>query len=202
MNKKTKKTSKKIKLVNEKPQKGFLFHLGNLFIVISLLMAFIIFYPVVSTYLFPPQIKANSELKGDYITVPKIKAQAPLIFNVDPWNENAYQEKLKKGVAHAKGTYLPGEKGTSFIFAHSSGNPLEQTRYNTVFLKLGELEIGDRIEIKRDGKIYKYKVTQKKVVYPSEVDYLDKNDTPGLIIQTCWPIGTSFKRLLVFAAPE
>lgn len=202
MNKKTKKSTKKLKTTKEKPEKGFLFHLGSLFIVISLLMAFIIFYPVVSTYLFPPQIKANAQLKGDYITIPKIKAQAPLIFNVDPWNEETYQERLKKGVAHAKGTYLPGEKGTSFIFAHSSGNPLEQTRYNTIFLKLGELEIGDRIEIKREGKTYNYLVTQKKVVYPSEIDYLKKNDTPGIIIQTCWPIGTSFKRLLVFASPE
>lgn len=165
-------------------------------------MAFIIFLPVVNTYLFPKPVVASNELKGDYITIPKIKAQAPLIFNVDPWNESEYQNKLKKGVAHAEGTYLPGEKGTSFIFAHSSGNPLDQTRFNTVFLKLGELEIGDEVEIKRDGKIYKYSVTQKKVVWPNEIDYLKKSDTPGIIIQTCWPIGTSFKRLLVFAAPK
>ena len=86
-------------------------------------MAFVIFYPLLSTYFFPPQVKPQTELKGDYITIPKIKAQAPLILNVDPWNENIYKESLKKGVAHAKGTPLPGESGRSFIFAHSSGNP-------------------------------------------------------------------------------
>lgn len=164
-------------------------------------MFFTIFYPVISTYLFPPEIKNVAELKGDFITIPKIKAQAPLIFNVDPWTESVYKKILKKGVAHAKGTALPGEEGRSFIFAHSSGNPLEQINYNTVFLKLGDLEIGDEILINRNGQIYRYTVTQKKIVYPNEISYL-KVDGEGLIVQTCWPIGTSFKRLLVFAAPE
>ena len=182
-------------------RRGILFHIGNLLIVLSLLTSFIVFYPVISAYLFPQQIKPANELKGDYITIPKIKAQAPLIFNVDPWNEAVYQEELKKGVAHAKGTALPGESGRSFIFAHSSGNPFEITRYNTVFLKLGELKIGDDIEIKRDNKIYKYAVTQTKIVNPTETEYLMKSETDGIIVQTCWPIGTSFKRLLVFASP-
>lgn len=163
-------------------------------------MFFIIFYPVISTYLFPKPILKSQDLKGDYITIPKINAQAPLIFNVDPWQENIYQKVLKKGVAHAKGTSLPGEKGRSFIFAHSSGNPLDITRYNTVFLKLGDLKIGDSIEIKRDNKIYKYAVTQTKIVWPNEVSYLRDTKSDGIVVQTCWPIGTALKRLLVFAA--
>ena len=198
MRKKTTKTSKR-KL--EKPQKGFLFYLGNLFIVSSLLLSFIIFYPLISSYLFPKPIKAQNELVGNYITIPKIDAQAPLIFNVDPWKEAEYQKVLKKGVAHAKGTSLPGEKGRGFIFAHSSGNPLEQINFNTVFLRLGELKIGDDIEIKREGKVYKYIVTQTKIVWPNEVEYLKESRIDGIIVQTCWPIGTALKRLLVFAAP-
>lgn len=196
------KRNAKAKKSNEKPRKGFLFHVGNLLILLSLISSFIIFYPFITTYFFPPEIKQQNELKGDYITIPKIKAQAPLIFNVDPWNESEYQEKLKTGVAHAEGTPLPGEEGRSFIFAHSSGNPMEQTNYNTVFLKLGNLERGDEIDIKRDGKVYKYAVTQKKVVWPSDIQYLKETGPDGIIVQTCWPIGTSFKRLLVFAAPR
>lgn len=182
-------------------QKGVLYNLGNLLIAISIISLIYIFIPVISTYLFPKPIKAQNQLVGDYITVPKIKAQAPLILNVDPWNETVYLEKLKKGVAHARGTSIPGE-GRSFIFAHSSGNPLELTRYNTVFLRLGELKKGDEILIKRNNKVLKYKVEETKIVWPSEVEYLEKNDKDELIIQTCWPIGTAFKRLLVFAAPS
>lgn len=160
-----------------------------------------VFYPVISIYLFPPAIKNENELRGNYITVPKIHAQAPLFLNVDPFNESAYREILKKGVAHAKGTALPGQRGSIFIFAHSSGNPLEITNYNTVFLRLGELKIGDDVLVRYNNKTTKYKVAQTKIVWPTEVKYLNEKGNQ-LILQTCWPIGTSLKRLLVFAAPE
>ena len=161
----------------------------------------LIFYPVLSVYLFPPDIKDQNELRGNYITIPKIHAQAPLIYNVDPFKESVYQEVLKKGVAHAKGTALPGQRGSVFIFAHSSGNPIELTNYNTIFLKLGQLEKNDEVLIKKEEKVFKYKIVQKKIVWPTEVKYL-KEKKDQLIIQTCWPIGTSLKRLLVFADPQ
>lgn len=197
-----KQTVKKTRKGQPAGRQGFLFYLGNALIAFSIISFIYIFAPVINTYLFPEPIKPQTALIGDYITIPKINAQAPLIFNVNPWNESEYLSRLKKGVAHAKGTALPGEKGRSFIFAHSSGNPLELTRLNTVFLKLGELKKGDIIEIKRNNKVYKYKVVDKKIVWPGEINYLKEKGGDGLIIQTCWPIGTSFKRLLVFAAPN
>ncbi|MEK9207351.1 MAG: sortase [Patescibacteria group bacterium] len=186
---------------NKKQQdKSIFYHLGNLFLITAALMAFLVYYPVISIYLFPPKIQPEQNLKGDYITIPKINAQAPIFFNVDPYHENIYQPILKRGVAQAKGTALPGEKGSMFVFAHSSGNPFEITRYNTIFLRLGDLGNNDIVEIKKDGKVYKYKVTDKKIVSPTDVKYL-KEKKDQLIVQTCWPIGTSLKRLLIFAVP-
>lgn len=192
MSKRKSKTSK-----NQKP---FFFHLGNLIIISSILSFFIFFYPVFSAYLFPPRIKTLNELNGNFITVPKIHAQAPLFFNVDPFNESSYKAILKKGVAHAKGTKQPGEKGSVFVFAHSTGNPIEVTNYNTIFLRLNELKSGDEIIITKDSKNYEYIVREKKIVWPNEVKYLKENKDQ-LILQTCWPIGTSLKRLLIFAKP-
>lgn len=189
--KKSKKTPK---------ERSLSFHLGNLFLAVSLLLFFLIFYPIISAYFFPPEIKAESQLRGNYITIPQIHAQAPLFFNVDPFNEAAYRPVLKKGVAQAKGTSLPGQSGTIFVFAHSSGSTLEETNYNTIFLRLGELNKGDKILIKKDGKVYEYKVFDKKIVWPSDTKYL-KEKKDQLIVQTCWPIGTSIKRVLVFASP-
>ena len=185
----------------QKSEKPFSFHLGNLLIILAFLTFFLVFYPLISVYFFPPKIKQVALLKGNYITVPKISAQAPLYFNVDPFNEKIYMGVLKKGVAHAKGSALPGEKGSVFIFAHSTGNPLEITNYNTVFLKLGQLQKNDEIIINANKKIYKYKVVDKKIVWPSEIKYLTQ-EKDQLIVQTCWPIGTSLKRLLIFATPE
>lgn len=189
-------TKKKAK----KNKKGISYHLGNFLLIGSAVVFLLVFYPLIKVYLFPPEIKNVQLLNGNYITVPKIHAQAPLIFNVDPFNENSYKQELKKGVAHAKNTALPGERGTIFIFAHSSGNPIEMTNYNTVFLRLGDLEKNDEVIISKDKQQFKYKVIEKRVVWPNEVKYL-KEEKDQLILQTCWPIGTSLKRLLIFAKP-
>jgi LPXTG-site transpeptidase (sortase) family protein len=178
------------------------YYLGNAIMLLSLSVFVYIVSPILLIFLFPPKVESVSDKPGMYVTIPKIKAQSMVEINVDPYDEAAYQNVLKKSVAHAKGTKLPGEKGTVFIFAHSSGNPWEITRMNTIFLRLNELEKGDRIEVQKDGKRYVYKVTSKKEVFPSEVNYLQEIDKDQLILQTCTPIGTDWKRLLVFAQPE
>lgn len=179
----------------------FFYHLGNSLIILSLLGLSYILYPIARIYLFPPTIKTLQAQKGIFLTIPKIHAQAPIIENVDPWNQSEYLQSLKKGIAHAKGTALPGEKGTIFLFAHSSGSPWEITWYNTIFLRLNELQKGDSIEINKNGKKYLYKVREKKEVWPTEVNYLLQTKKDQLILQTCAPIGTDLKRLLIFSDP-
>lgn len=191
------------------------YHLGNLLIILSLSGFSFVFYPIARIYLFPPTIQPIQTQKGIFLTIPKIHAQAPIVENVNPWNESQYRQALKKGIAHAKGTALPDEKGlpasqagTIFLFAHSSGAPWEIAWYNTIFLRLGELQKGDSIEITKNGKKYLFKVRGKKEVWPSEVNYLSRSNRDlsqpkkdQLILQTCTPIGTSLKRLLIFADP-
>lgn len=177
------------------------FYLGNFLIVFGLALIAYIYLPFLMLFLNPPKIEATENLEGFYITIPKIKAQAPIIEDVDPWNPAIYQKALENGVAHAKETSLPGQKGTIFLFAHSSDSPWRITRYNTIFLRLGELENNDELVINRDKKTYKYKVFEKREVYPSEIKYLKETEKDQLILQTCTPIGTAFKRLLIFAKP-
>ncbi len=153
-------------------------------------------------YLFPPQIQSQLPEYGMYITIPKIHAQSPVIPEVDSNNQTVYDEALKHGVAQAKGTALPGEKGRVYLFAHSSGLPWEETHFNTIFLRLGELQNGDTIIVRRNGKDYKYIVYDKKTVDPSQVSYITDSTKTQLILQTCTPIGTSLYRLLIFAKPQ
>lgn len=135
------------------------------------------------------------------ISIPKINAYAPLVDNVDPWNETEYREALTRGVAVSKGFAKPGEKGTVYIFAHSSDSPWRISSYNTVFFRLGELKKGDGISINYAGRNYKYTVENSVEVWPNEVETLTKATKNELILQTCTPVGTSLKRLLVFATP-
>lgn len=182
-----------------KKQISISYYLGNIFLVVSLVSFLYLFWPILQMYLFPPQIQIHLPNYGTFITIPKIHAQAPVIENVDPANQAVYDEALKHGVAQAKGTSLPGQKGTVYIFAHSSGPVWDLTHFNTIFWRLGELHKGDLITIQRNGKEYQYTVRETKTVDPSQVSYLTNNKRTQLILQTCTPIGTSLYRLLVFA---
>ena len=184
-----------------KHKKGIAYYLGNFLLLVSLAFFLYIFWPVIQIYLFPPQIQRNLPDHGTYITIPKIHAQAPVIENVDPNNQAVYDKALQHGVAQAKGTALPPQKGTIYFFAHSSGPLWEQTHFNTIFIRLGELQKGDLIVIRRNGKEYRYAVRETKTVDPSQVSYLTNDKRTQLILQTCTPIGTSLYRLLVFADP-
>lgn len=134
------------------------------------------------------------------IVIPKINANARIIDNVDPSNYKEYMEALKKGVAHTKGTVMPGMIGNVFLFAHSVGNFWEVNRYNAVFYLLKELDSGDLVVLFWQGKRYDYEVTEKKIVEPTDVGYLSSvANYPMLTLQTCWPPGTTLKRMLVFA---
>lgn len=176
-------------------------YLGNILIILSIFGFGFIFYPVIKIYLFPPALESLENRKGTYLTIKKINAQSLISENVNPLNEKEYQKVLKSSIAHAKGTALPGDPGTTFIFAHSSGPPWDQTRNNTIFLRLNELSKGDEIEITKNGKHYKYLVREKKEVDPTDIKYLEFNNRNQIILQTCTPIGTDYKRLLVFADP-
>ena len=175
---------------------------GNILIVLSLLGLNFIYYPYLKELLFPPQITQEVKLKTNFsVEIPSQKVFSKIIENVDPYNQKEYIEKLKLGVAHAKGTSLPGEKGTIYLFAHSSDVPWRITRYNTAFFKLDFVKNGDKIIVRKDGKEFNYKIYDKKTVWPSEVKYLKESQGDILILQTCTPVGTALQRLLVFAKP-
>ncbi len=134
------------------------------------------------------------------IVVPEIGANARIISSVDPADENSYLQALQKGVAHAQGTAYPGEGGHIFLFAHSTDYIWNVGTYNAVFYLLYKLEAGNEINLFYKGQRYVYRVFDKKIVEPSQVEFLTrKTDREFLTLQTCWPPGTSLKRLLVFA---
>lgn len=184
-------------------KRSFSYYFGTCLIIFSLLGLFYTFYPLLRVTLSPSPLPTtvNAQADGFFLSIPKIKATGQVIRNVDPFNQTEYDEALKKGIAHAEGTYLPGEKGTVFLFAHSSGFPWELTRYNTIFLRLNELGESDRLYVTYEGKRYEYAVREKKEVWPSDIQYLRNLDKDQLILQTCTPVGTDLKRLLIFADP-
>lgn len=134
------------------------------------------------------------------VVVEKIGANSVILPNIDPSSRNEYEKALKQGIAHAKGSVYPGQKGVSFLFSHSTQNVWDVPRYNAVFYLLRELEVGDRIITYFNDVRYDYIVDEKLIVNANDTSYYNlETQEPLLIMQTCDPPGTTWKRLLVVA---
>ncbi len=141
----------------------------------------------------------TSTYTTDGITIPSLFIDEPVIYNVDPNNETAYLAALKKGIAHASGTAFPGHGGLGYYFAHSS-TPAFVKQFNAVFYLLDKLALGDEIYIFHDGQRYDYQVYTKQITDPNDLSFLHRTyPMETIVLQTCWPPGTTSKRLLVFA---
>lgn len=154
-----------------------------------------------------PVPSANPDPEKQFqIQIPRIGVDSKVIANVDPGSEEKYTEALKKGVAHAAGTGLPGESNTEnktiFIFGHSTNGEWNISRYNALFYSLKDLVVGDTFTVWFWGREFGYTITETRIVEANDVSFLvPQTDKDLLILQTCWPPGTSWKRFLVVAEP-
>lgn len=135
------------------------------------------------------------------LIIPKIAASAPVIANVDAQNAQKYNQALKQGVAHGAGTVFPGMKGSVWLFAHSAASPWDIRNYNAVFYLLDRMEEGDEVIVFFQGKRFNYRVSEKMIVSSKDTSFYSQKEEEILVLQTCWPPGTTQKTLLVLARP-
>ncbi len=183
---------------------GIFIRIGIGLVALGLTILFFTFIPIIFQEV-RYQVRQPQEIEPidrDFgIVIPKLGANAHVIANVDPYNARAYQVALTKGVAHARGTSVPGATGNMFLFAHSSEDFYNAVRYNSIFYLLTKLEAGDEIILYYKEVKFTYVVKEKKFVDPKDVSYLELGSGEStLTLMTCWPPGTTIKRLLVFAS--
>ena len=139
-------------------------------------------------------------VEGFRIYIPKLALSSDVITKVNPFDSKAYLPALKNGVAHALGSALPDQAGTVYLFAHSTDAPWRFNQYNAQFYLLHQLQPDDLIYLDYQGSRYTYQIKRKQVINSTAVDYLSSSQKHSeLILQTCWPPGTTWKRLLVLA---
>ncbi len=143
---------------------------------------------------------ANAEVVGpeNVLIIPKIGVQAPLVF-INTLSEPDMLRALQNGVVHYAGTANPGEVGNAVFFGHSSNDWWEPGNYKFVFVLLEKLVPGDTYEIHYQSRKYVYKVTNTKVVAPTDLSVLTQTSTPTSTLITCTPPGTSWRRFVVSA---
>ncbi|HPT65858.1 MAG TPA: sortase [Candidatus Woesebacteria bacterium] len=211
------KSKKGIIFNNPSGNKKYFFYGGTLLFLTAIIYLAYLYWPLANSIAIynrkknsPAEvvdIKKEVETKVPVeefsIRIPKIMAIAEIKANVSPFDKKEYLPILEQGlVAQAKNSSIPGQKNRAiYLFAHSTSQGAQMLRKNSVFYLLGELKNGDPIFINYNGQVYGYKVYNQKVVEAKEVDYLNygEKDKEILILQTCWPLGTDWKRLLIFA---
>ncbi|HSX17062.1 MAG TPA: class D sortase [Patescibacteria group bacterium] len=133
------------------------------------------------------------------VIIPKINLELPFVAG-NSTKESDIENQLEDGVVHYPSTSVPGQGGNAAFFGHSSNNIFNKGKYKFAFVLLHELEPGDIFYLTYNGKVYTYKVFQKRVVEPTETSVLNpvagKAATATLI--TCDPPGTSLHRLVVW----
>jgi LPXTG-site transpeptidase (sortase) family protein len=136
------------------------------------------------------------------IEIPSLELNEKVSSNVNPNIAREYKEALEEGVAHAKGSAFPGQEKMIYIFGHSTDGLWNVEAYNAVFYQIKELEIGDKVILHLGDQSFEYRVSASEVIASTDVDFVnDKQDQNILLLQTCWPPGTSWQRLFVTAEP-
>lgn len=134
----------------------------------------------------------------NWIKIPSLKIDAPITWRV---NNTAREVSvgLGNGVIQLNGTALPGEIGNIYITGHSSNFVWAKGSYNNVFALINQLVAGDRVFLKFNNKTFVYEVTDQKVVLADDISVLQSSSESKLTLVTCWPVGTSLKRMVVTA---
>ena len=135
------------------------------------------------------------------VIIPKINVEIPLVgFDLQSTDENQVENDLEDGVVHYPTTVLPGQKGNTAFFGHSSNNIFNPGHYKFAFALLHDLVPGDTFYLTYNGTVYAYQVYDKQIVSPNDIAVLDNapNKVATATLITCDPPGTSINRLVVW----
>jgi len=119
------------------------------------------------------------------IQIPVIGVDAPVVEG-DDW------ESLQQGAGHHIGSANPGERGNCVISAHND-------IFGEIFRDLPELDLGDEILLHTASQAYRYEVTQKRIIEPTEVSVMEPTSSPVLTLISCYPYGVDTQRIVVIA---
>ncbi|MFF5208583.1 class E sortase [Streptosporangium sp. NPDC000396] len=108
-------------------------------------------------------------------------------------------EQLRRGPGHYPGTALPGKNGNFALSGH-------RTTYGAPFERIDELRRGDPIVVDAREGHYTYRVTGRRVVKPTAVEFIAPvPGRPGrepadarITLSTCHPKYSAARRLVVF----
>lgn len=137
------------------------------------------------------------------LVIDSIGITAPIIFEKSEVPSIIYKD-LEKGVVSYAGTPKPGVNGVAVLLGHSSAFPWYRGKYGSVFALLNKLQPEEKIHVQySDGRTFTFAVKQSLVFNPLSEDerlkLIEQKEKPTLVLVSCWPVGTAYKRIAVVA---
>ncbi|MCB2293385.1 class D sortase [Clostridium algoriphilum] len=120
------------------------------------------------------------------LTIPALKQKLPII-------QGTGDNDLKKGIGHFSQSVLPGEKDNCVLSGHR----------DTVFSKIGNLKIGDKLIVKTSAGTFTYEVNGTRIVHQDDKTVIVPTASAILTLTTCYPfnfIGDAPDRYIVSAS--
>lgn len=128
---------------------------------------------------------------ANWIVIPRIDLVSPIVKGVD-------ETDLGRGVGRYTRTAKIGATGNLGLAGHRTTAPAP-------FRHLDSMQVGDPVFIVTPTEILRYEVEEAAPgramieVRPDKVAVLDSRGHDGLTLTTCTPVGTTERRLIVFA---
>jgi len=119
------------------------------------------------------------------LTIPAINQEIPIFHGTD-------EDELKKGIGHFSGSVLPGENDNSVLSGHR----------DTVFRKLGQLQIKDQLIVETIAGTFTYVIREIKIVDSDDKTIITPTNSSVLTVTTCYPfdfIGSAPDRYILIA---
>ncbi len=120
-----------------------------------------------------------------YLRIPKLSASLPIIEGTD-------EDELAKGVGHVAESVMPGMKDNSVLAGHR----------DTVFRRLGEVGVGDILQVDTSAGKFIYRVNNVRIVAKDDRTVIVRKPKAVLTVITCYPfhyIGAAPKRYVLSA---
>lgn len=118
------------------------------------------------------------------IQIPAIDVDAQIVAG-DSWDQ------LKKGVGHHIGSANPGERGNLVLSAHNDV-------FGEIFRHLDQLQPGDEIVVYSGAQRYRYTISERRLVAPTQVDVMSPTNEPTVTLVSCYPYLIDNQRIVVF----
>jgi LPXTG-site transpeptidase (sortase) family protein len=117
------------------------------------------------------------------LDIPKLELKTPIGTDVDA------------GPAWWPVTGRPGGGDTIAIAGH-------RTTHTRPFYSVDELEPGDAIYVRWEGRMFAYEVTGRRILSAQNLHIADARGYEVLLLSACTPRGSSRQRIVIYARPR